>query len=66
TAPLLVEYLRDEHQVVVSDDSVRAAIARLRMRWKRPRHHLALRPETWRQAKGGSNADSLGGSGVSS
>ena len=53
TAPLLVEYLRAEHQLVVSDDSVRAAIARLRVRWKRPRHHLALRPETWRQAKGG-------------
>ena len=53
TAPLLVEYLRDEHQVVVSDDSVRLAIARLQVRWKRPRHHLALRPQTWRQAKGG-------------
>lgn len=53
TAPLLVEYLRDEHQVVVSDDSVRLAIARLRVRWKRPRHQLALRPQTWRQAKGG-------------
>lgn len=53
TAPLLVEYLRDEHQLVVSDDSVRLAIARLRVRWKRPRHQLALRPKTWRQAKGG-------------
>lgn len=39
TAALLVEYLRDEHKLVVSDDSVRAAIARLRIRWKRPRHH---------------------------
>jgi transposase len=53
TAPLLVEYLRAEYQLVVSDDSVRAAIARLRVRWKRPRHQLALRPATWRQAKGG-------------
>jgi transposase len=53
TAPLLVEYLRSEHQLVVSDDSVRLAIARLRVRWKRPRHYLALRPDTWRQAKGG-------------
>ena len=53
TAPLLVEYLRDEHQLEVSDDSVRLAIARLRVRWKRPRHQLALRPKTWRQAKGG-------------
>ena len=53
TAPLLVEYLRDEHNLVVSDDSVRLAIARLRVRWKRPRHQLALRPNTWRQTKGG-------------
>jgi transposase len=53
TASLLVEYLRDEHHLVVSDDSVRLAIRRLRIRWKRPRHHLALRPATWRQAKGG-------------
>lgn len=53
TASLLVEYLRDEHQLVVSDDSVRLAIARLRVRWKRPRHQLTLRPPTWRQAKGG-------------
>jgi transposase len=53
TASLLVEYLRDEHKLVVSDDSVRLAIARLRVRWKRPRHQLALRPATWRQAKGG-------------
>lgn len=53
TAALLVQYLRDEHKLVVSDDSVRLAIARLRVRWKRPRHQLALRPTTWRQAKGG-------------
>ena len=53
TAPLLAEYLRDEHKLVVSSDSVRLAIARLRVRWKRPRHHLALRPTSWRQAKGG-------------
>lgn len=57
TAPLLVTYLRDQHQLSVSDDSVRLAIARLAIRWKRPRHRLALRPATWRQAKGGSNAD---------
>lgn len=53
TAPLLVEYLRDEHKLVVSDDSVRLAITRLKVRWKRPRHQLMLRPQTWRQAKGG-------------
>jgi transposase len=52
-AGLLVAYLRDEHRLSVSDDSVRLAIARLSIRWKRPRHRLALRPATWRQAKGG-------------
>ena len=53
TAPLLVAYLRDEHHLSASDESVRLAIARLRIRWKRPRHYLARRPATWRQAKGG-------------
>lgn len=55
TAPLLVSYLRERHQVGVSVDSVSLAIARLRFRWKRPRHQLARRLPTWRQAKGGSN-----------
>jgi hypothetical protein len=32
---------------------VSLAIRRLRIRWKRPRHHLTLCPDTWRQAKGG-------------
>jgi transposase len=53
TAPLLVHYLAHVHHVVVSSQSVRLAIARLRMSWKRPRHTLALRPATWHQAKGG-------------
>jgi transposase len=53
TAPLLVCYLADHHQLTVSCQSVRLAIARLRLRWKRPRHQLALRSATWRQAKGG-------------
>jgi transposase len=53
TAPLLVDYLADKHNLVISDDSVRLAIARLKVRWKRPRHRLALRPLTWRQSKGG-------------
>ena len=34
-------------------NQVSAAIARLGLRWKRPRHVLAARPEHWRQAKGG-------------
>lgn len=53
TAPLLVTYLAEEHDVSVSCQSVRLAIRRLRIRWKRPRHQLALRPDTWQQATGG-------------
>ncbi len=59
TAPLLVRYLHDVHQIDVSLPSVRLAIARLRVRWKRPRHRLALRPTMWRQSKGGLNTASL-------
>ena len=53
TAPLLQQFLRDAHGLDVSAQSVRLAIARLDLLWKRPRHRLAQRPETWRQAKGG-------------
>jgi len=53
TAPLLVEYLWNTYQIEVSCASVRLALQRLRIRWKRPRHTLALRLATWRQAKGG-------------
>jgi transposase len=53
TAPLLRVYLEQVHAVAVSRKSVSSAIARLRIRWKRPRHQLSLRPETWRQSKGG-------------
>jgi transposase len=56
TAPLLQRYLEDVHQIETSRKSVSRAIARLGICWKRPRHRLGLRPETWRQAKGGSNA----------
>jgi transposase len=52
TAPLLQQYLEDLHAIRVSPDSVRDALTRLRVRWKRPRHRLARRPDTWRQAKG--------------
>jgi transposase len=54
TAPLLQHYLQDVHGIETSCKSIRRAIARLRIRWKRPRHRLGLRPDTWRQAKGGS------------
>jgi transposase len=53
TAPLLQHYLHEIHGIVVCRRSIGLAIARLGIRWKRPRHVLGLRPETWRQAKGG-------------
>lgn len=52
TAALLQRYLAKKHRIEVCDKSVRLAIDRLRIAWKRPRHNLALRDETWRQAKG--------------
>jgi transposase len=56
TAPLLRQYLAEACGIDVSRQSVSAALGRLGIRWKRPRHRLALRPAAWRQAKGGSNA----------
>ena len=53
TAPLLGRYLREHHAIQVSDRTVSRAIDRLGIRWKRPRHELARRSETWRQSKGG-------------
>jgi transposase len=63
TAGLLQHYLQAEYQLAVGRRSIGAAIARLRLRWKRPRHHLARRSPTWRQAKGGSNAGCESGAG---
>jgi len=54
TAPLLQRYLQEVHAIATSRKSVSRAITRLAIRWKRPRHRLGLRPDTWRQAKGGS------------
>jgi transposase len=56
TAPLLQKHLAEPHGIAVSLIRVRRAIHRLRRRGKRPRCRLALRPATWRQAKGGSSA----------
>lgn len=53
TAALLIHHLKRVHGIEVSRKSIAAALARLAIRWKRPRHQLALRPETWRQSKGG-------------
>jgi len=54
TAPLLQRYLEEVHAVQTSRKSISGAIARLGIRWKRPRHRRGLRPDAWRQAKGGS------------
>jgi urease accessory protein UreE len=53
TAELLQHHLEHAHGIKASVKSISLAIARLGLRWKRPRHELAARPETWRQAKGG-------------
>jgi transposase len=53
TAPLLREHLKQAHGIEVSRKSVSLAIARLHVRWKRPRHQLSAQEEHWRQAKGG-------------
>lgn len=53
TASLLQQYLTDHHQIEVSIKSISRSLARLAIRWKRPRHSLARRGWFWRQAKGG-------------
>lgn len=53
TAPLVRLPREEVHQLRGSRPSVRLAVARLRIRWQRPRHHFARRSPTWRQAKGG-------------
>ncbi len=53
TAALLMKHLKQAHGIEVSRKSVSLAIARLHVRWKRPRHQLSAQEEHWRQAKGG-------------
>jgi transposase len=53
TAGLLRQHLSESHHLAVSQRSVSYALSRLSIRWKRPRHQLALRARYWRQAKGG-------------
>lgn len=53
TAGLLRRHLAASHHLAVSQRSVSYALSRLSLRWKRPRHQLALRARYWRQAKGG-------------
>jgi transposase len=63
TAPLLRRHLDTQHGVTASEQSVRLAIDRLCLRWKRPRYQLSRRSPTWRQAKGGSSGGSPDGAG---
>lgn len=63
TAPLLPHYLREVHQLPASRQSVSLALARLRVRWKRPRYAAARQAPTWRQAKGGLTRGGASGSG---
>jgi transposase len=53
TAQLLRDYLREQHRRQASLRSIGYSLARLRLNWKRPRHTLARRDPSWRQAKGG-------------
>jgi transposase len=52
TAELFQQYLRDYFQIDASERSVQYALKRLSVRWKHPRHNLALRAPAWQQAKG--------------
>jgi transposase len=52
TADLLRLYLAQVHGIEVGQRSVGYALARLGLRWKRPRHTLLLRDPSWRQVKG--------------
>ena len=54
TAPLLQRYVQEVHAIPTSRKSVSRSLARLGIRWNQLRHRLAGRPDSWRQAKGGS------------
>ena len=59
TADLLVLYLKQAHRIETSAATVKRAISRLGLIWKRPRYELSLQSKTWRQAKGGSKRASV-------
>ena len=54
TVPMLQVQVQRRLQIKLSRLTIRRALHQLRYRFKRPRYVLALRPTTWRQAKGGS------------
>lgn len=55
TVELLRAHLRQEG-IEAGEGTIRRALHESGYRWKRPRFVLRRRPETWRQAKGGSSA----------
>lgn len=61
TTPMLRAQAQRRLQQPLSQWTVRRALHALRQRYKRPRHVLARRSPTWRQAKGGSNGASKEG-----
>jgi transposase len=63
TAPLRQHYLWEVPQLPASRQGVSLALARLRVRWKRPRYAAARQAPTWRQAKGGLTRGCASGSG---
>ena len=54
TVPMLQVQVQRCLQRKISRRTIRRALHQLRYRFKRPRYVLAVRPTTWRQAKGGS------------
>lgn len=54
TVPMLQVQVQRRLQHHISRRTIRRALHQLHYRFKRPRYVLALRPTTWRQAKGGS------------
>lgn len=54
TVPMLQVQVQRRLHDKISRLTIRRALHQLRYRFKRPRYVLALRPTTWRQAKGGS------------
>jgi transposase len=54
TVPMLQVQVQRRLHTKICRLTIRRALHQLRYRFKRPRYVLALRPTTWRQAKGGS------------
>ena len=53
TVPILQQQVKRKRKIEVSQRTIRRALKKINYRYKRPRHVLAKRSPTWRQAKGG-------------